>query len=105
MPGRLSFERNLLVLDFGTMLSFDDPRWTQARNQGGNPNVPPWSCESYFGAIRELAEIGSREIMTASDPDTVRSILDVLAIEKGLRTHGRFLINYSDDELLEMESR
>ena len=32
-------------------------------------------------------------------------ILGVIAIAKGLRTHGRFLVEYSEDELLDFESR
>lgn len=76
-----------------------------ARTQGNNPDVPQWLSESYFRAIRELAETGSRQIFAAEDPWTARAILSILAIEKNLRTHGRFLVNYSDEELLEMESR
>lgn len=34
-----------------------------------------------------------------------RAILNVIAIAKGLRTHGRFLVKYSEDELLDIESR
>jgi hypothetical protein len=29
----------------------------------------------------------------------------VTGIAKGLRTHGRFLVEYSEDELLDIESR
>lgn len=32
-----------------------------------------------------------------------RAILGVIAIAVGLRTHGKFLIEHSEDELLEME--
>jgi hypothetical protein len=74
-----------------------------ARKQGSNPDVPQWLSTGYFRAIRELAETGSREILTATDPDTARAILSILAIERHLPTHARFLINYSEDELLEME--
>ncbi|MGO8934266.1 MAG: hypothetical protein ACLPLZ_07655 [Terracidiphilus sp.] len=37
--------------------------------------------------------------------EDVRAILSVVAIEKGLRTQGRFLVNYSEAELLDIESR
>lgn len=30
--------------------------------------------------------------------------MSVIAIDRGLRRHGKFLIEYSEDELLEMES-
>jgi hypothetical protein len=76
-----------------------------ARKEGQNPDVPDWLEQDYFQAIRELSEIGATEVLRVTSPDDVRAILSVIAIEKGLRTHGKFLVNYSDDELLEMESR
>ena len=75
-----------------------------ARNQRENPEVPSWLEEDYSRAIRELAQIGSVEVLHAKEPD-VRFILSVLAIAKGARTHGRFLVEYSEEELLDIESR
>jgi hypothetical protein len=76
-----------------------------ARQKVENADVPPWLKEDYFSAIRELAEMGAAEVLRAEIPEDVRAILSVIAIEKGLRTHGWFLVNYSEDELLEIESR
>jgi hypothetical protein len=76
-----------------------------ARGKGNNPEVPKWLDEDYFRAIRELAEIGVAEIWRTEEPEAVRAILSVVAIAKGLRTHGRFLVEYSEDELLDIESR
>jgi hypothetical protein len=76
-----------------------------ARNEGDNPNVPEWLAESYFCAIRELAEVGATEVLLTEKSEVVRSILSVLAIAGNLRTHGRFLLQYSEDELLDIESR
>jgi hypothetical protein len=76
-----------------------------ARTEDKNPDVPKWMEESYFRAIRELAELGTAEIWRTEEPESVRAILSILAIDKGLRTHGRFLVNYSEEELLEIESR
>jgi hypothetical protein len=76
-----------------------------ARENGNNPGVPHWLEEDYLRAIRELAEIGAAEIWHTEEPEAVRAILSVLAIAKGLRTHGRFLVEYSEDELLDIESR
>jgi hypothetical protein len=75
-----------------------------ARGQGQNPSVPAWLDSEYFAALHSLAEIGSTEILRADNIDEVRAILSVLAITKGARTHARFLIEYSDEELLEFES-
>jgi hypothetical protein len=76
-----------------------------ARGEGDNPEVPMWLEEDYHRAIRELAEIGVAEIWRTEDPEAVRAILSVIAIAKGLRTHGRSLVKYSEDELLDIESR
>lgn len=76
-----------------------------ARNEGGNPDVPSWLGKDYFQAIRDLAELGATEVLRTTSPEDVRAILSLIAIEKGLRLHGKFLVRYSDDELLEIESR
>ena len=76
-----------------------------ARGKGNNPEVPKWLEEDYHRAIRELAEIGAAEIWRTDEPETVRAILGVIAIAKGLRTHGKFLVEYSEAELLDIESR
>jgi hypothetical protein len=76
-----------------------------ARGTGKNPDVPKWLEEDYFQAIRELAEVGAGEILRASDPDEIRAILSILAIATGIRMHARFLLNYTDEELLEIERR
>jgi hypothetical protein len=76
-----------------------------ARKEGKNPDVPEWMKEDYFRAIRDLAEIGASEVLRTDNAEDVRAILSILAIEKGLRTHGKFLVNYSEDEMLDIESR
>ena len=37
-------------------------------------------------------------------PEDSRGILAIMAIAKNLRRHTKFLFNFSDDELLEMEA-
>jgi hypothetical protein len=76
-----------------------------ARTERGNPELPKWLEEDYFHAIGELAEAGAAEILHTGEPETVRAMLSVIAIAKGLRTHGRFLIEYSENEMLDIESR
>ncbi|MGA9304542.1 MAG: hypothetical protein WBW31_03965 [Candidatus Sulfotelmatobacter sp.] len=75
-----------------------------ARTEKQNPGPPAWLEGDYFHAIRELAEIGEAEVLRAEEAETVRAILSVVAIAKGLRTHGKVLVEYSEDELLEIES-
>lgn len=76
-----------------------------ARKEGKNPDVPQWFADDYFQAIRNLAEIGAREVLRAETEEDVRAILGVIAIQKGLRIHGRHLVNYSEAEMVDIESR
>jgi hypothetical protein len=75
------------------------------RTETKNPQIPEWLEQDYLRAIRELAEIGAAEIWHTDEPEAVRAILSVIAIAKGLRNHGRFLVKYSEDEMLDIESR
>ncbi len=74
-----------------------------ARTENKNPHVPDWLSEEYFLSIHDLAEIGATKIARTEDPDTIRAILSVIAIAKGLRAHAKLLLNYSEDELLKRE--
>jgi hypothetical protein len=76
-----------------------------ARNSGKNPEVPHWIAEDYFQAIRRLAEIGASEVLRKENVHDIRAILSVIAMSKGLRSHAKFLLNYAEDELIEIESR
>lgn len=74
-----------------------------ARTESQNPEVPDWLHQDYFNSIQELARMGTRDIWSAEESETKRAILGVIAIARGLRTHGKFLVAYSEGELLEME--
>ena len=74
-----------------------------ARDNEENPAIPEWLIDDYYRAIRELAEVGAGEILRTNDAEDVRAILSVLAIAANSRTHARFLLEYSGDELLEIE--
>lgn len=76
-----------------------------ARTEEKNPPLPQFLEGSYFRSLQELAQIGAGQILKANDLETVRAILSVIALAKGARAHAGFLINYSDDELLELENR
>ncbi len=76
-----------------------------ARTEERNPEVPAWLADDYFRAIQELAELGLQELVRTTDADAVRAILSVVAVARGLRTHAKFLIQYSEDELQEIESK
>lgn len=76
-----------------------------ARGKGKNPEVPGWLKEEYFGAIQELAKIGAVEVLRAENPEDVRVILSILALAKGARTHARFLLDNSEEELIDLERK
>lgn len=76
-----------------------------ARGKDGNPDVPGWSREAYDQALRDLAQIGLEELPHATDQETVRSILGILAIVHGARTYGRILVEFTEDEVLELEEQ
>jgi hypothetical protein len=74
-----------------------------ARDNKKNPEMPKWLLDDYLQAIRGLAEVGAREVLVTRDPEEIRAILSILALAADARTHARFLLNYSDKELEEME--
>jgi hypothetical protein len=75
-----------------------------ARKEGNNPDVPQWIADDYFEAIQELARTGTTEVMRAETADDVRAILSVIAIAKGLRAHGKLLVNYEEHEIADIAS-
>jgi hypothetical protein len=75
-----------------------------ARGQGTNPEVPTWLKNDYFQAIQELASLGVAEYPRTKSPEDVRAILSILALAKGARTLALVFVNYSDDELADLES-
>ena len=75
-----------------------------ARTEPHNPELPEWLREDYFRSIQELAQMGAKDILGTHEPDGARAILSVIAIAKGLRTHAKFLVAYSEDELSETKS-
>jgi len=76
-----------------------------ARTEPQNPPIPPWLSDDYFRAIQELCGMGLNEIASAKDIDSLRAILSVIALAKGLRTHAAFLVGYSEEELHEFRSK
>lgn len=76
-----------------------------ARDNPRNPPVPNWLEEGYTKALRELSALGTTEILKTTDVETVRAILSIIALAKGARTHAKFLIKYSEHEMLEFESK
>jgi hypothetical protein len=75
-----------------------------ARGERGNPDAPDWAKGAYSQALRDLAARGLVELPQSNDADTTRGILGLLAIVYGARTHGRVLVEFTEDEVLELEA-
>ncbi|PYV57498.1 MAG: hypothetical protein DMG98_10295 [Acidobacteria bacterium] len=75
------------------------------RGERDNPPLPRWLEEDYSRAIHELAETGISQFLQLKDVEDVRAVLSILAIAKGARLHAKFLLEFTDDELLELESK
>ena len=75
-----------------------------AHGKRRNPELPAWLENGYFEAIRELAETGIKELQSTKDIYLLRGILCLIALDKGARTYARFLLSYSEEEILDMES-
>ena len=74
-----------------------------ARTEPQNPEVPDWLREEYIRSFQELAQMGTKAILSAEESEAKRAILSVIAIATGLRMHGKFLVAYSEGELLKLE--
>jgi len=75
-----------------------------ARDTESNPKVPAWLEIEYEASIAELAQLGLAELPNVDNKETVRGILAVVALWKGARTYGRLLIEFSEDEIVELET-
>ena len=74
-----------------------------ARNEGKNPDVPGWLEGDYFNVIRELVELAATDVLRAKGADEVRCMLSIFALGKGLMSHAKFLLDYSEDETSDLE--
>lgn len=73
-----------------------------SRAIGVEIRVPSWLGAEYAGAIERLAELALGELPRATDVETTRSMLSVLALWKGARTYARVLVELSEDEIVEL---
>lgn len=76
-----------------------------ARGKGGNPDVPAWARDAYEEALLDLGRLGLSELPRASNPETVRAMLGLLAVVHGARAWGRIIVELSEDELAQFEDQ
>jgi hypothetical protein len=73
------------------------------RGQGNNPEMPGWLREDYFDSIQELSKIGVAKFAQARAPAEVRGTLTILALSKGARFYAKLILEYSEEELIDLE--
>ena len=74
----------------------------EVRQNGRNPDLPSYLSDTYQSALRELGELGLRELQSAEEATLVTSILAVLAFWKGQRSLGLLASSFTEDERLEL---
>jgi len=72
------------------------------RHRKSNPPVPGWLKEDYDSAWRELRDIGVSDLLETEDPETVQSILGVLALAAGNIKLGALVAHLDSSELDEI---
>lgn len=76
-----------------------------ARRNNGNPELPEWCKDDYFSSLADLGALAATDLVRTSDQDKIRALLCIVALSKSLPIHARFLINYSEEEMHEIEQR
>lgn len=76
-----------------------------AKDSKHNPSIPEWLQAGYVDAMKQLGETAMAELPRIDDAEIVRAILAVVALWKGARTYGRLLVDFTEDEVLELEAQ
>jgi hypothetical protein len=68
------------------------------RHRKKNPPIPEWLVDDYARAWQQLAVVAIASLQSDSDPETVKSALTIIALEKKALKLGAFLnwLDYSE---------
>jgi len=72
------------------------------RHRKTNPALPAWLAESYQAAWHELLEVALDDLKRINEPESVRSILGVLALAKGELQLGAVIAHSDSSEIAEI---
>jgi hypothetical protein len=72
------------------------------RHRASNPPIPDWLLAPYEAAWSSLRTIALRDYANATEPLTVRAIVGVLALCKGLREIGTIVSQCDESEIREL---
>lgn len=70
-----------------------------SRGFEGNPEIPEWLRESYESAWQDLLLTGLEQLRIETDELTIRAILAMVALAKGLSRLGRLLSDFDSSEI------
>jgi hypothetical protein len=76
-----------------------------ARDSEGNPPVPAWLEGVYADALRQLALRCLSDLQSVQQLESMRAMLAIVAIWQGARTYGRLLLDFTEDEVRELEEQ
>jgi hypothetical protein len=76
-----------------------------ARRDSRNPEIPEWCGQDYFDALAALGVMAAADILQTSDKDAIRALLCIIALAKSLPIHARFFLDYSEEEMGDMEQK
>jgi hypothetical protein len=76
-----------------------------ARLRSKNPDVPEWCRQDYFDALAELGALAAADLVKPANSEETRALLCVVALAKSLPIHARFLLDYSEEEMREIEQQ
>jgi hypothetical protein len=69
------------------------------RHRKRNPPIPDYLVEGYQSAWSNLGQLALRKFAAATDRNTQRVLLGILALSKGLIGHGALLVNFDEAEI------
>jgi hypothetical protein len=72
------------------------------RHRKTNPPLPDWLAKSYHEAWVALLELAIDDLKQARDDTSTRALLGAIAIGKGMLKLGSVILDFTDDELLEI---
>ena len=76
-----------------------------ARDSKGNPPLPKWLETPFSDAVQQLALRCLVDLQSVHDVESMRTMMSIVAIWKGLRRYARLLLEFSEDEVRELEEQ
>jgi hypothetical protein len=102
VPELVAIHRQRGISDWNTFALVATIELARDNPHRHNPGVPDSMRHTYDGALRELADVAVQELPAATEPELIRSILAMIAVQKGARVYARLLLEFDEDEVLDL---